>query len=377
MRFIFLAHLFPVTNPGQQPTFGTPASALIFALLFTVAILFLYFLINKLPRVRKSKITTRTEPKFIKAMIVLAIGALFSAAWDAWWHVAVGRDSFWETAHVFLYSFATAGIFLALYIWFQNRSLRWKHILFTLLIIPIAGAFDNFWHTIYGSENLANPKLLPWSPPHLLLEVAALLILAQLLVVLLKYRETDDFSFFGNLCLGGISILLLALSMPFHPTEAWGQIAGFMGAGVLAFVFVGSVIASQKIMRGRIDATLTTMFMLMIFLTAYGKEIAPQIIIMPHDRPPAWLFIFSYLATAVFLDLTRDYFSIWIRGLLAGIFWSVILFGFSTNFFLPEFQYDSVHILTAIVFSAFGGLLAGNTFYLLDFLLDKNILKIS
>src|SRR6185436_3435277 len=148
MENIFLAHILGIASKSTDSlSVGTPKTALIFALLLSAAILFFYLVMDRLPKNKKSKITAKNEPKFIKTMIGFATGTMLAAGFDAWWHVAVVRESFFVPPHIFLYGFSTAGIVLSFYIWLQTRDSHWKHTLFTLLIIPLAGAFDNFWHT--------------------------------------------------------------------------------------------------------------------------------------------------------------------------------------------------------------------------------------
>src|SRR5258708_18818606 len=144
--------------------------------------------------------------------------------------------------------------------------------------------------------------------------------------------------------------------MPFHPTEGWGQIAGFAGSGVLALGYVLIVLSAQKTMRGRIDGTLMTMVFLLFVLVAYGKERAPQIVMLPHDRVPNWLLVFAFLAPAILLDLTKDRFPMWVRGLLAGKGLLNFFFCFFYNFFFSPFPYCFIYIFFFIYFFPIRGL---------------------
>src|SRR5258708_531210 len=373
MKSIFISHVFSVLNQESFPVIGTPQSALIFALLFTAVVFSLYLIVDHLSKPRKNQITAKNEPVFLKVLIGLVALGEMSVAWDMWWHGAIGRDNFFIAPHLLLYSSAAIGVILAFYVWRHSRDIVWKHIAFVLLFIPTSVVIDNYFHAVYWVENYASPLRLSWSPGHFLLAVSVLVSLLLFLVVLFKFRKTNDFSFFGNLCWGGIWVIVFFLLMPFHPTEGWGQIAGFAGSGVLALGYVLIVLSAQKTMRGRIDGTLMTMVFLLFVLVAYGKERAPQIVMLPHDRVPNWLLVFAFLAPAILLDLTKDRFPMWVRGLLAGTVWSTILFGFSTNFFAPQFQYGLTEIFTPINFSAMGGLVAGSIFGLFHFEDEKPI----
>jgi hypothetical protein len=375
MKIFLLAHAGQVAGTSF-PVLGNPNSALVAGLVGVAFILAVYAIIDHLPKPRKNRITTKNEPTFLKALIgFVALGEL-AVAWDMWWHGAIGRDTLFIMPHILLYSSSTIGIILAFYVWRHTRDVIWKHIVFTLLFVPVSLVIDNFFHALWGVENYASPWRLSWSPGHLLLAVSILISLILFLAVLMRYRKTNDFSFFGNLCWGAIWVIVFFLLMPFHPTEGWGQIAGFAGGGVLAFAYVLVVLSAEKTMKGRIDGTLMTMFALMFLLVAYGKERAPHVIMLPHDRIPNWLLIFSFMATAILLDLTKDRFPMWVRGLFAGVVWSGILFGFSTQFFAPQFQYGLIEITTAICFSAIGGLVAGSIFSIFHLDDEKHIEKL-
>ncbi|MBX4187031.1 MAG: hypothetical protein KW802_02090 [Candidatus Doudnabacteria bacterium] len=375
MNQLFLANTLTVAK-DSLPVFGTPQASLIFALLFTAVLLILYIIVDHLPKPRKNKISAKNEPLFAKIMIVMVSLAMATIGWDVWWHRAVGRDSSFIPPHVFFYSFVTIGFLLAFYVWRHCRDPLWKHAFFTLLFVPISAVFDNYFHSVFGVENYTNPIRLSWSPGHVLLSLSVIATLTLLLGVLLKFRKTPDFNFYGNLCFGGIFVILFVLALPFHPTEGWGQIAGFAGSGVISLLFVFMILSAEKIMKGRMDGSMMTMLSLMFMLIAYGKETAPQIVMLPHDRAPIWLLIFSFLGTAILLDVTKDRFPMWVRGMLAGMIWSGILFGFSINFFATQFQYGMTEIFTAISFSAMGGLVAGSIFGLGHLDNEKHLEKI-
>lgn len=61
---------------------------------------------------------------------------------------------------------------------------------------------------------------------------------------------------------------------------------------------------------------------------------------------------------AVFLDLVRCQ-PLLVKGAGTGFLWSLLLFGFSSYFFDPQFQYTTAETGIAIVSGAIGGLGAG------------------
>jgi hypothetical protein len=365
MESILLAHHAMLHDKFENslPVFGSPAEALVIALLFTAVVLAAYIIVDRLPKPQKNRISSKNEPLFIKLVIGIMTLAIISVAWDVWWHRAIGRDIFFIAPHIFLYIFLIVAICMAFYVWRHCRDIVWKHIVFAMLFIPIAALFDNFFHTLSGVEYYSTARFI-WSPGHVMIGLAGITTMGLLLAALVKYRRTTDFIFYGSLCLGAILDLSLFLLMPFHPTESWGRVAGFAGAGVLAMVVIAMCLFAERALRGRISAVFMTAVALVLMSIAYGHEAASHLTNV-FDRPPFWLIIFCLLVPAVFLDLTKDRFPLWMRGFLAGIIWSAILFGFSSSFFTAEFQYGLPEIFMAITFSALGGLTVASFFSLL------------
>ncbi len=372
---LFLAHTYQIAQ-SEFPVFGTPSSALLVALFVTAFLLIGYLIIDQIPKPTKNRISVKNEPTYVKVVMTMLSIAMISVGWDVWWHRAVGRDSLFIAPHIGLYVFIALCIGVSFYVWRHTRDHVWKHLVFVLLFIPVSAVFDNYFHTLWGVENYSSPSRFSWSPGHALLAISAIVSLGLLLQILVKFRKTPDFNVFGNLAFGGIFSLLLVLALPFHPTEAWGQIAGFAGAGVISAVYVLSLFTAEYTMRGKIDATLTGIFSLIFIMVTLGKETAPQIMIMPHDRPPLWLVIFAILIPAMIMDLTKNRFPLWIRGLFVGGLWSAILFGFSTQFFAPQFQYGLAEITMAIIFSALAGLTIASLFSILHLDDEKHIEKL-
>jgi len=86
--------------------------------------------------------------------------------------------------------------------------------------------------------------------------------------------------------------------------------------------------------------------------------IAPGVEIPPHDHPPAWLTIFSLLLPATAVEYGKRM-PLWLQGIGGGALWSVLLYGFSSRFLEPEFQYGDADAFIAIFASILGGLCAG------------------
>lgn len=361
-NLLFLAHLEPVVAevPRVQsslPVYGTWQISLLFILAGVIGVWIFYRIFDALPRY--TKLTDRHEVRLIKIMIASILGGLLAASWDVWWHRAIGRDTFWEAPHMFLYSFSIIGILIGLYIWRHTNEKIWKHIVLLLLVVPISAPFDNMWHILFGVEDLSSPISLSWSPPHAFLTLAVLIALSMILKALHKHHKVKDESFFGGIVFAAIFGTGMFLVMPFHPTEGWGQIAGFWGAGVLTALYVGVVLAAQHWMKSTSAAgSWMTIAALIMMSMSYSKDTAPGIILMPHDRPPFWVYVFAFLVTAAVLDYTKGKMSLWLRAMFAGGFWAIILFGFTASFSIPEFQYGFDKVIIATFSGLVGGLLA-------------------
>jgi len=365
MTSMLLAHaeqIITKVSQSELPVVGTPLTAFVAAIMAMFGVFLFYHLIEHLPRPKKNRITLQKEMVYVKAMISFVVLAMTAGAWDVWWHRAIGRDTLWEAPHIFLYSFAILGIITGLYVWLHTREKIWKRIALFILIVPLTAPFDNFWHTLFGVEDLTRPISLSWAPPHAALSLSALVTLILLLKVLTKNRKTPDFGFFGSMTFGSILGIILFLIMPFHPTEGWGAVAGFAGAGAFGAALVGVMLWCQKVMQGRIDATFMMLFTILFFAVSYDKYIAPQIQVLPHDRPPFWLNIFAFMLSAIFMDISRGRLAGITRGFIAGGIWSGLLLGFATRFFVPELQYGWMEISIAVLSGSVGGAAVGAIF---------------
>jgi len=362
---IKLAHIEDIFNsplPTQVsslPVYGNFYTALI-ALVFVIAILSAaYFIIGRLPLSKKDKLTPWHEVALAKLTVTFILAGSAAAGWDVWWHRAVGRDRLFEPPHIFLYTFASIAILLSIYGWYRTHKKSWKKIAGFISLIPISAPFDNFWHIMFGVEDLSKPVSLSWSPPHMLLDIGAMMGLIMLVPILMHERKETQRSFFIDLAFAAVMVMGLFLVMPFHPTEGWGQVAGFWGTGVFAAVIISVMIYSQKILSGSYDVVRITMYSLILMSISYGKETAPGIILMPHDRQPFWLYVFAFMVSAIILDIFFKKLNPIARGAFAAGAWAAILFIFSPMFLDPQFYYPISESAKTIISSIAGGGLAG------------------
>jgi hypothetical protein len=296
------------------------------------------------------------ESGLVRTMIASLFVAVFAGNWDVWWHGAVGRDSFWEKPHILLYSSVMFAFFLGLYLWLRERRRDIRNLLLALVLIPISGPFDEFWHQFFGREPINDPVII-WSPPHLLLVFG----MAASLVMLLKQLERDEDAsarqFFGTIAFASLFSLSLFPTIPIKPTGAF-ELIGFYGAGFIAPIFVGVLFTANAWLTGVSRATSVFLVFLVLQGSSVAERFAEGVLIEPHDHPPFWLMAVAFFVPAAFMDLSRTL-PTWLRGGLAAGLWSSLLYGFSSMFFRSEFQYPPIEALRAIVVSVIAGLCVG------------------
>src|SRR5438477_6246512 len=114
-------------------------------------------------------------------LIVGLVGTLlswFGAGWDVSWHRIFGRDTFWSTPHLFIYTgVALWGVaaMIATATAMAGRPIRGRALVLGpfraelglaligvgALVTILAGPFDNLWHSVFGRD------VDIWSPPHI------------------------------------------------------------------------------------------------------------------------------------------------------------------------------------------------------------------
>ncbi|MDB4978644.1 MAG: hypothetical protein JWM56_830 [Candidatus Peribacteria bacterium] len=300
--------------------------------------------------------SSRQESTITRILVGLLFTAVLAGNWDVWWHGAVGRDSFWEPPHILLYSSVTAAVLIALYAWRMFGGRQWRNFTLLLLLVPLSAPIDDAWHRMFGLEAVNDPVII-WSPPHLLL-VFALAAACVYLLNLLR-NETDVHIRWLGSCLlfATIFSLLLFPTIPIQPCGAF-QLLGFYGAGIIAAIFIGHMFFIERFLKQPGSILLSFFIFLVIHATLLTRRFAPGVLIAKNDVQPEWLIIFAFLVPALFMELTPKL-SAWLRGGIAAGLWAGILYGFSSPFLLPEFQYSNGDALTAIATSIGAGLVIG------------------
>jgi hypothetical protein len=285
--------------------------------------------------------------------------AVLAGVWDTWWHGAIGRDTFFEPPHILLYLAVIVAIILGIYGYYKIRDKTWKWLAILLVLVPVSAPLDEVWHRIFGVEDISTIWAI-WSPPHLVLIAAITGSLIMLLPLIKKDPNFRARRFFGSICLASILALIVLLTAPLDPTGPY-KVLGFYGTIIMSLFIIGIMLISSKRLHGIARATfMTIIFILFGTISWFGGGVSSDIVIAPHDHAPIWLGIFSLLLPAVFVDAVRKTkMPNWLIGGIAGLLWGGILYGFSSMFFMPEFQYGLIEGSIAIFSALIGGLIAG------------------
>lgn len=168
-----------------------------------------------------------------RVVAISLCGGVTALVWDAWWHIAVGRDTFWEPPHLVLYSSVIVALLAGLLGWWTTKEAVWKKLAIATLLVPLSAPFDNAWHNFFGVENL-NTILIIWSPPHLFLFGA---LIAGILMSFMLLRQDSEsvrllLGSYAWGCILAMSAIVAAPFYPFGPYHIWR----FAGAGVLTVI---------------------------------------------------------------------------------------------------------------------------------------------
>ena len=295
----------------------------------------------------------------IRLITVALFSSVLAGTWDVWWHGALGRESFWSPPHLLLYTSVIVAIATGFYGWWKTRERSWKWLAIVLFLVPASAPFDELWHRIFGVEPINSP-LIVWSPPHVVL---ALALIGSFFFLFSHLRRDDDLitrHILQSIALASVLSLALFLVSPLEPIGPY-HLIGFAGAAVASGLIALVFLLAQEWMRRFASASSVAGVFMLISAMNFGEKLSPVVNIQPHDHPPGWLMIFSCLVPAAVIDLLRGY-PLWLRGGLVGLLHAGILYGFSSQFFEPQFRYSSQNMWIAIVTSLVAGLLVGFVF---------------
>jgi hypothetical protein len=148
------------------------------------------------------------------------------------------------------------------------------------------------------------------------------------------------------------------LVSPLEPLGPY-HLIGFSGAAVGTGIIAAGFLLAQQWMRRFGSATSVAILFMLIAAMNFSEKVAANVNIQPHDHSPGWLMIFSCLLPAVVIDVLHKK-PLWLRGGIVGLLHGGLLYGFSSMFFEPQFQYADGEMWTAIVASIIGGVIAAS-----------------
>jgi len=200
---------------------------------------------------------------FLSRIVAVALfTSVVAGSWDAWWHSALGRDTFWSPPHILLYLSVVIAVLAGIYGWHKTRERIWAKLALILSAIPLSAPFDELWHRIFGKEPLSSP-LIVWNPPHLAIIAAIIASFILLLPIIKREKDAVDRHIIGALAFAGILSLSFFLMGPIEPNGPW-KLLGFWGAGVASMVFTGILISARQWLPGIGGATLVVVFLIFL-----------------------------------------------------------------------------------------------------------------
>ena len=132
----------------------------------------------------------RVRLRILFAVAILKLLNFIGGAWDIQWHVEIGRDSLFIPPHLLVIAAFTGGLVLVLFMTAyetglaaygqpQPDTLRFGPVRITWPMLAVlcgyafallSGVFDELWHQLFGIDATL------WSPPHLLIMVATVVV---------------------------------------------------------------------------------------------------------------------------------------------------------------------------------------------------------
>ena len=179
-----------------------------------------------------------------------------SVYFDAWWHEAIGRESFWIPPHLGIY----AGLFISIggFLWlFRRRGWKLHRGLWVyaagIIGVVAAGYADELWHERFGVEKFGTLEAI-WSPTHVAAlaggMVASVGIISYLLSVARARGAKDErMAWLLAAQFGVLVSIVTLLVLPLGP-ETRFRVLGVWGAPLVAMVilairFFGSALSEK------------------------------------------------------------------------------------------------------------------------------------
>ncbi len=251
----------------------------------------------------------------------------FGSGWDVSWHRIFGRDAFWSTPHLFIYTgVALWGLaaLIATATAMAGRPVRGRALMVGplraelglaligvgALVTILAGPFDNLWHSLFGRD------VDIWSPPHIAgIAGGAIGLLGWLAATAPGVFPIDDrlrrllrLFTLGNLC----AISVFALNF-YYITSVTRE--GFFYPLLVSALIPATLAMATVALPGRWAATWAALAYTVIAIAGYA------ILAASGWRPPA--FPPLVIAGAVAIDLLRHRGGRWAHPLALGLAFAV------------------------------------------------------
>ncbi|MEK7532753.1 MAG: hypothetical protein AAB579_04120 [Patescibacteria group bacterium] len=234
------------------------------------------------------------------ALVFLYVLMVVGLFWDDWWHVFMGRDSFFIPPHDLLYLSLLGVGAIALVLYKKHPALRprLRWMIGGLVITLLAGPFDEWWHDRYGIEDLSSPFIV-WSPPHLMGLLGGL-ISAWFAFLFVRAHDKHPFPW---LALTQLAALLGVLWFIVHPVDPIGLYATFFTpwAEVLfVFPFIYCLGVARRMAPG--GAWFVAAVFLALYSITWTEQSGANIILPPHPVAPLWAYAFAIGASALLIE---------------------------------------------------------------------------
>ena len=165
---------------------------------------------------------TRPRWALLTWLAALALLGAFGNAWDLYWHIFIGRDTFWIPPHTMMYTCVALGGLTALAtVLLGTRrgasddatSIAGFHAPLGFYVLGLgalqmvaSAPFDDWWHRVYGID------VTVWSPPHLLgFSGAVVMLSGTIIATVAELRRHPPASRAGHLASFWLLALLFAL----------------------------------------------------------------------------------------------------------------------------------------------------------------------
>jgi len=190
---------------------------------------------------------------------LLVVAGLY---FDGYWHVMIGRESFFIFPHLLLYS-GLIGLFFLLYKTKGIPKITW----FFAGLIVVAAPFDDWWHRLFGVEAVTD-LLVVWSPPHLIAEIS----IAGLVFIVFRQLLNQKDRIPLTLVWASFTSLVLFTLSPLALLGPYKVLGGF--GGLIILFAMGFFINTYLEVNSRLLPYLVTVFLIQLPLNAHDPVAA-------------------------------------------------------------------------------------------------------